>query len=305
LKLFNSYLDYCDRRFAKTTTKYKAYVYKSFLKHYKESLPLDQITPQVLHQYLNTRPSNHNYNAHRKDLCTLFSFARKHLKINISNPCWDLEKMPYTPPKTELIPEADLLKLLLAADPKTEKPLLMVMVHTLARVDEILRLTWEDVNFENRTVTLWTRKRKGGSYESDDMPMNDDLYQVLWRQWEIREQDTWVFYNKNTGTRYNKRPKLMPGLCKRAGVRQYGFRSIRHFMATYLADKQKISKKTISGLLRHRNLSTTEIYLGSVDESQKNAMEMVSGMFGNLRGDLRGDTAKNPHKTHKQAESKA
>ena len=74
----------------------------------------------------------------------------------------------------------------------------------------------QDVNFEKRIVTLWTRKRKGGSYESDPMPMNQDLYNVLWHLWEDKQQNKWVFFNEKTGTRYMHRPKLMKSLCMRA-----------------------------------------------------------------------------------------
>jgi integrase len=47
----------------------------------------------------------------------------------------------------------------------------------------------------------------------------------------------------------------------------YGFHSIRHFMASYLMDEHKVSLKTVSGLLRHKAVRTTEIYLHSVDSS--------------------------------------
>ena len=160
----------------------------------------------------------------------------------------------------------------------------------MARIDEVLRLTWQDVNFEKRTVTLWTRKRKGGSYEPDSMPMNQDLYDILRRLWQARKQDNWVFFNEKTGTRYNKRPKFMKGLCKRAfapGVKKlkdykgpvFGFHALRHFMASYLADKKKRSTKTLQRLLRHKELRTTEIYLHSVDEAIREAMDSLEGMF--------------------------
>lgn len=145
--------------------------------------------------------------------------------------------------------------------------------------------------------------------------MNRDLYDVLRSRWKGRAQDKWVFFNEDTGTRFMHRPKMMKGLCKRAGIPPigmgkrkmkprelkafikkhkrepepaerfvespifYGFHSLRHFMASFLADQEKVGTKAVSGLLRHKNLRTTEIYLHSIDESHRQAMDGFEGKF--------------------------
>jgi integrase len=178
----NKYLDYSKRKHAVQTFDYKALVYSSFIKHHGD-MPFEAITPRHIHDYLNTRPSNHNYNAHRKDLSALWAFAIKQLGMTIANPCHAIDKMPWTP-KNKFIPSEDIiLKLILAADPKSdEQDLLLVVIHTLGRIDEVLRMKWEDVNFEKRTVTLWTRKCKDGAYEADALPMGNDLYEILMKR---------------------------------------------------------------------------------------------------------------------------
>jgi integrase len=153
-----------------------------------------------------------------------------------------------------------------------ERPLLLVIYHTMARIDEILRLRWEDVNFQERTVQLWTRKRRNGSWAGDKISMNQVLYETLQQLWEKRSQNGWVFLNPNTGTRYIKRPKLMGTLCRRAGVRQFGFHAIRHYVASYLADRQKVSITQVSRLLRHQSKATTERYLQVIDPQLRDVM---------------------------------
>jgi len=301
LTVANEYLEYCERRFVKKTFDFKKLVYKRFLKHSK-NLAIHEIKPDTIHKYLNTLPSNNAYNTNRKELSSLFNYAIRKMKIHIDNPCNELDKMPHTT-QSKLIPsEQDILKMIVAADPETdERDLILCCIHTLGRIDELLRLTWQDVNFEARTVTLRTRKRRGGAMEADELPMNDDLYAVLKSRWDHKKQSEWVFYNEKTESRYNRRPKFMAGICKRAGIEPigtgtrlkkikgekkrvevplyYGFHSLRHFMASYLKDKHKTHTKALQGLLRHRNLSTTEIYVHSIDESQKLAMKKIEGIF--------------------------
>jgi hypothetical protein len=86
-----------------------------------------------------------------------------------------------------------MARMLMAAG--AERLLLLVVFHTIARMDALLRLKWEDVNFEQKAVRLWTRKRRGGSWEYDWLPMNEDLEKVLWGLWQKRKAGEWVFIN--------------------------------------------------------------------------------------------------------------
>jgi integrase len=167
----------------------------------------------------------------------------------------------------------EMSKIMLAAGP--ERPFLLVIYHTMARVDEVLRLRWEDVLFEHRVVVLRTRKRRGGEMQADPYPMSQTLYDTLWRLWEKRQSEAWVFPNPSTGDRYRQRPKLIQGICKRAGVPYYGFHSIRHYVANLMSDRLKVSTKRISRLLRHTNIRTTEIYLGKDLEDLRETVELL------------------------------
>ena len=101
----------------------------------------------------------------------------------------------------------EMAKILMAAG--KERPFLLVLFHTLARVDEIQRLKWEDVNFTGEDRPALDGKRKGGVWEYDWLPMNEDLEEVLWGLWRKRTQDEWVFVSPWTGTRYVHRFTLI------------------------------------------------------------------------------------------------
>ena len=102
--------------------------------------------------------------------------------------------------------------------------------------------------------------------------MNAVLDETLQQLWEKRTQNEWVFLNPKTGTRYMKRPKLMRTICNQAGVRHFGFHAIRHYVASYLADRQKFSVTQVSRLLRHQSKATTERYLQVIDPQLRDVM---------------------------------
>ena len=50
-------------------------------------------------------------------------------------------------------------------------------------------------------------------------------------------------------------------------------------MASLMADNPKISTNTIQKILGHSKITTTEIYLHSIDGAIESAMESISGKF--------------------------
>ena len=320
----NDYLTTSQRKHVKDVYLRKVNVFKRF----RTTLPdgdmqIDQITPRHIHDYLKTLESNSLYNEHRHELSALFTWTKKIYAAQLPflvNPCVGVEAMTHVTKEKEIPTQKEILRMIAAANPGDDRDIFLTCLHTLGRIDEILRLRWhEDINFEKRYVVLWTRKRKDGAYQPDILPMGDDLYDVLKGRWDTRKQDKWVFWNKTAnegkGDRYKERPKMMWTICKRAGcppigtrqitrslkqirafekknkrpIREdekvmtlpkfYGFHSIRHFMASYLMDEKKVSLKTVSGLLRHKNVRTTEIYLHSVDNSALAATTQIKGEF--------------------------
>jgi len=271
------YLDWSQRRHVKKTYEYKVTVFREFLS-FSGDLPIDRIDLAAVHSYLSSRPTNHNYNVHRKELRALFEWSRKHLGEPTINPCVALDKMPEQKRKKEIPTYREFLQLIAAAGPG-EKELILILAYTMARVDEALRLTWQDVNFERKAVTLWTRKNMAGEWKRRDIPMIKDIEDVLMPMWRTRKQDQWVFYNEKEQNRFNRRPKLMRALCKRAGIKYFGFHAIRHFSSTYGNDVLKISTGVLSGILGHEDKRTTEIYLHSMDEAAREAMRRFEGAF--------------------------
>lgn len=280
----NLYLDWSQRRHTPKGYQYKRLVYKRFLSFMGGfgTGTFSAIKPQQILKFLNTRPTNRNYNAHLAELSALWTYAQATLGLihPRDNPFLSIGPLPHTPTIRDIPGEKEVIQLLLAADPQREKPLLLMILHTWGRVDEILRLGWRDVNFEKREITLRSRKNRTGEYRARDNYINNDLYTVLRTLWKARTQETWVLLNPKTGTRYVRRPKMMRAICKRASIKYFGFHSLRHFMATWAKDALKSDTKTIQGILGHSNLRTTEIYVHGVPGSQVELMKQMEGRFG-------------------------
>ncbi len=231
------------------------------------------------------------------ELTALFTYAKETLEVVGKHPINKIEKMPHNVKKKVISHESDVIKLILAADPLTDElELLVFLLHTLARIDEALKMTWDDLNFEKRTVTKYTKKTKDGSDKDVTVKMNDELYDTLWNMWKNRKQNTWLFYNERYN-RYQHRPKFMKGICKRAGiVPPFGFQTLRHLMASLLIDNPKVSTKTLQGILGHAEQRTTEIYMHELDGANVEAMDSIPGKFARKPQKVR---SKAPHKIKK------
>ena len=68
---------------------------------------------------------------------------------------------------------------------------------------------------------------------------------------------------------------MMNKLCRRAGVKPFGFHAIRHYVASIIQDSRKATLQQIQRLLRHRRQTTTENYLHMIDRSLQEAVDIL------------------------------
>ena len=150
----------------------------------------------------------------------------------------------------------------------------------MARVSEINRLTWEDIDFNNRQVILYTRKKKGGHLTPRKIPMTLKLYEVLYHRHESRDNGKpWVFWHRYWSTKeqswkegpYEDRKRFMRTLCRKAEVRYFRFHALRHAGASIM-ENSNIPGGVIQKVLGHESRTTTEIYLHNLGGIEREAM---------------------------------
>lgn len=166
-----------------------------------------------------------------------------------------------------------------------DRVMLLTFIHLACRRSEAFRLKWIDVNFDKNLVRLWTRKRENGSYESEWLPMTEELQkEFLWwkRACPIEAEYVFVclekkqFCAEHYGGPFLYRQHFMRKMCEKAGVKKFGFHAIRHLSASILYDPG-YSVSVIQTILRHKSPNTTERYLKSLGlENVREALENLS-----------------------------
>jgi len=290
------YLDYAVSRYRPKVYDEKKAVCKRILAAWGSETLASEITTEQAQQYLDEQAIQRSSNAANKDRKNLLAMWNKGIKFFgvKDNPFTLTERrshdrqLQYTPPS------ADVLKVLMVAN-RQERVFLDAYLQTGARRSEIFRWTWvEDINFERREYRLGTRKTSDGSMQYEWFPMSDDLYESLHWWWENRtiKESPYVFVDDQKGPHYGKpyttRRRFLSGLCKRAGVKSFGFHALRRFVASILADSGK-STNAIRRVLRHKNVSTTELYIQNINNDLKETMGALSFemLFGTDQDDQR------------------
>lgn len=285
LTFSNRYLDFAKNHFAKITLQEKEILSKHMIAHFG-NIPVITIDQSAILTYLEAQAverSANAYNKDRKNMLAMWTHGFKFFNLP-HNPVTATPKMRHDRGPQYVPPVADVLKLLAAADP-AERTMLDCYLNTGARRSEVFRWQWhEDINFERRQVRLGTRKTRDGSMEYEWVPMSETLYQTLWRHWQTRPIKTTPFVFVSTlpgrwyGKPYTQRRRFMAGICKRAKVKPFGFHSLRRFVASYLADVEKISSKQIQRILRHKSVHTTERYIRNLQEDLRETYETLSNL---------------------------
>jgi integrase len=280
--LSQTYLSDCETRYGAKTVDEKRYCLERFYKTTGD-IAVTDVTPPMVLEFVNDRLKTQSPNAankDRKNLRAFYSWVQEMYGI-MYDPTAPIKKKPHDKEPRRLIAINDIFKAILAAQGH-DRVLIGAYWHTGARKSEVLRWTWaDDINFEERWVRLGTRKNRTGEMTYEKLWMNDDLYKLLKWQWENRHPTSpYVFCHMNPkskfyGKPYDERRKTLKSICEKAKVEAFGYHDIRHTVAKYLNDVQKVGLKKVQQVLRHRRQTTTEIYVEGNYTDTKEAIQLL------------------------------
>ena len=282
LTLANRRLDFVKSYNSEGHFKDVLYHSRRWVKEWKE-MDCSEITSTMIEDYIIKRSKVSPIVANKdlQYLRALFNYGIKR-KLISHNPTDQIGFLPVEKRKKYVPPKEDVTRVISFANPDTQH-YLWTIVLTAGRVNEINNLTWADVSFSDRYLTLWTRKRKNGNREPREIPMVPKLHEILYHRYQQRDETIpWVFWHeywcrksrKWVKASYKDRKKIMGILCQRAGVKYFRYHALRHLTASVL-DGMGIPIGTIQRILGHQNRKTTEIYLHSVGDAERKAMDRL------------------------------
>lgn len=224
-------------------------------------------------------------NKHLIFLKSAFSLAIRDGMLSKS-PVSGIMKLPHAAAK-KVIPALSEIEAILSFATPEESAYLYTVWLTAARVREINNLTWDDVDLEAGTLTLYTRKKKGSVKTPRVIPIVSKVRESLEFMKDNRVKGSpFVFTNWTQVVRhpsdpekwkYDYRDKFHKRLARLAGVRKINYHELRHHAASYLA-AQGVELTVIQKILGHERATTTDIYLQGLPGSLRNGMAALENL---------------------------
>lgn len=153
--------------------------------------------------------------------------------------------------------------------PQQYHPLVRVALHTGLRKTEQLSLTWADVDFRAKIITV--RQSKSG--EPRLIPMNSILEETL-RKIPQRIDNAFVFPGIKPGERQNDLPKGWERFLAQAKIADFHWHDLRHTFASRLVMKG-VDLYKVMKLLGHHDFKMTERYAHLPPKYLKEAVDVL------------------------------
>jgi len=269
--LWEPYLEHCKAYNSKGWYDAKRYI---GYRYFKQWFPIDisQIGPAEIETHLVGRRklSARSANLDFEILRNFFKWCVSR-RLLAESPMESLRKFPQGKP-VKIIPTKAEVDLLIEKNQGTDRLLLLLLVYTMGRISEIKELQWKNIDLEKRVLYLRTRKTRDGSESVRTIPINGQLLECLTSQ---DPRDGYILTSRSDGQPFRDLRKRLKKCVNVAGVSSIsGFHQFRHYGASMMANAG-VDLKTIQELLGHTTLDTTNIYLQSLTESKRKAMDVL------------------------------
>ena len=177
----------------------------------------------------------------------------------VENPFKRVRQLKETPPSPKALEsdELDHFLAVLAAEPELFVLLIKFLLATAARINEILALQEDDIDYANGVVHL--RMTKAG--EAQTLPLTRTVAAILDALKPLRRPGNPHLFPAKTGAGHMAAPyKWLRKVLAAAGLEMAGFHLFRKTVATQAMQLPGMDVLTVSRLLRHKSVRTLEVH---------------------------------------------
>lgn len=150
------------------------------------------------------------------------------------------------------------------------KGIVVVALNTGLRRQNILDLTWEQINLTERVIEITENKANKHILK----PINDTLLQYFQN---IPEENRcgYVFINPITGQKCKEIKRVWKTVKEKANIENFRFHDLKHTVGTRLAEKG-VPIPVIKEVLDHSDIKTTMRYVHTADKQILSAMNQLN-----------------------------
>jgi integrase len=281
----NRYLDHVEATMCRKTYNEKLLAFQRLGAFLRDDRSLvGRISLHVVLEHLamvSRTVTGNSANKDRKNLAAAWVWGIKYLNLDRDNPFQHVDRFPEDRHPRYVPPLGDFRKVVDLAGPR-RRQLLLLAFHTAPRRSELWKLKWSEVDFGSGLVGYWTRKRRSGNAEFDELPMSAGLRAKL-AEWKLVSGSEDLVFGSRFNGLLDPNNRWLKRLCAEAGVKPFGFHGIRHLAARVAIDNGATIME-VKHLLRHKSIATTQRYIlrtkkttGAVDALDAALADAVRG----------------------------
>lgn len=154
------------------------------------------------------------------------------------------------------------------------RPMTLLAMNTGMRRGEIFKLSWSNVHFNRRQITVISSTAKTG--KTRHIPMNNEVFEVL-KKWQKTSKGKLVFPGKD-GKPMDNIKKSWDTITINAALDDFHFHDLRHHFASRLV-MVGVDLLTVKELLGHATLTMTLRYAHLAPEHQAAAVAKLDRML--------------------------
>lgn len=264
-----------------STKTYNDYVttFNNLFKIISPSVQLSQIKLRNINSFIQQRMTKTIHGA-RRDVINIKAIFNKAVSEGylVSNPCLQLKRIKIPEKQPLFFSKEDFTKLLSVVDEPEFRDLIVFAVFTGFRQAEIIEMTWSQVDLNTKIVTLDNQSHITKSRKTRTIPLNQSLFELLNRKKKQAVCEFVFTYRGNKTKQDFLQDRFRKYVAKAELNPKLHFHSLRHTFASWLV-QTGVPIFTVSKLLGHADIKTTEIYAHLVQKDLSMAVETLNQLF--------------------------